>query len=623
MMIHLPARRLCRTVVLAFAVLTLPACNGGRVTHTSGPGLDEPTTPPDAVQTPFRVGAAKVRITPTESQVAGEEENRLLGQTTLQHFHLGGYGFGPLQSFPDPINMDLTDPAGATHYTTAEGVEEHTWLRLMLITDERDNTQVAFVTVDAIGAGNVIQDGIRQAVSQASGVPPENVYFGQTHTHSGADLQGLWGGVPKSWIADLYAAAEQAAEQAAAELTPATLSFKQFETDAFNNYRRPRLYPDIDADTTASLLRAYAADGGELVATLAQYNAHPTSVGSSNDPRLPHPDYVLGLTDTLEAEGGTALYFNGPIADASGSGGNCEGDDYVRVRCRGHDLARAMLDSEAETIAITGALSARNTQVQIPVTNPVFLAAALIGAFNGYLDYSLVPLDSIPFLSEQIAFLPQAIPLATVAVSRISFSEQLEIVTIPGEATNTVGEYIQSLAPDTPMMLFGLTQDSMGYLLPEEEFNYISLAGETGFLVPFTNYEEWISMGPLSVPLLRVLGYNRLFDQDAQANIPPSVAACYGADTHERCFIEDVVAQLNYAMAAYADACREQLGEDNPICGLLAMGSLFQTGGALDLSALSSALPIDLSEALATPDGQTLQQRLAALLAPLRATSAH
>lgn len=622
MMIHLPARRFCRAALLAFAFFSLSACNGGRFSSELGVERDTQDTP--QVETHYRVGAAKARITPNESQIAGEEESRLFGQTALQNFHLGGYGIGPLQSFPDPINVDLTDPAGATHHVTEDGREEHTWLRLMLLSDDSTETQVAFVTVDAIGAGNVIQAGIRQAVFEASGVPPENVYFGQTHTHSGADLQGLWGGVPQSWIADLYAAASQAATQAATQMQPVTLHFKQFETDVFNNYRRPRVYADEDADTTASLLRAYAADSGELVATLAQYNAHPTSVGSSNDPRVPHPDYVLGLADTLEADGGTALYFNGPIADASGSGGSCEGDDYIRVRCRGRDLARTMLDSKAETIQLTGGLTTRNVQAKIPVTNPVFLAAALIGAFNRYLDYSLVPLDSIPFLSDQVAMLPQAIPLATVSVSRISFADQLEIVTIPGEATNTVGEYIQSLAPETPMMLFGLTQDSMGYLLPEEEFNYVSLAGETGFLIPYTNYEEWISMGPLSVPLLRIQAYNPLFDQPPQANVPPALAACYGAaDDNERCAVEDIVAQLGYALAAYANACREQIGEDNPLCQLLGMSSLFQTGGALDLAALSEALPVKLSDALAGPRGLALREQLAAILAPMRESTTH
>lgn len=600
--------------LLCITALLLSACNGGRSAS------DSVTPRTDGTDTRhYLVGTAKRLVSPSQSQIDGEVENRLLGLTTVQNFHLGGFGIGPLQSYPDPINQDLTDPAGLPFYIDEQGHEEHISTRLLLLEDPQSNTRIAFVTLDAVGAGNVIQDGVRAAVATAANLAPENVYFGQTHTHAGPDLQGLWGGVPASWIEDFYAAVSDAATQAAASMQPATLTLQQFETSEFNNYRRPQVFADEDADPTASLLRAYATDSGELITSMMQYNAHPTSVGASNDPRIPHPDYVLGLTDTLEAEGGMALYFNGAIADASGSGGHCDGNDYVKVRCRGSDLANAMLQASTPVKVLTGPLSVRNVQVQLPVSNPILLTAALLGSFNRYLDYSLVPLDSVPVLADQVGILPQLIPIATVAVSRISFENQLEIVTIPGEATNTFGQYIKSLAPDTPMMLLGLTQDSMGYILPEEEFNYLDLTGDTGFLLPFTNYEEWISMGPLTAPLLRVQAYNPLFDAPPQANVPPALAACYSDAGAERCLLDDVSAQLDYILAAYAQRCKEQLGEDNAICGLLALGPLYAPGGLLDVGQLAgdNQSRLALDQAMQTPQGQQFQQLLDAILAPL------
>lgn len=601
--------------ILCISALLLSACNGGR----GGAEALTPRNDDDISSRHYLVGTAKRPVSPNQSQVDGEEENRLLGLTTVQNFHLGGFGIGPLHSFPDPINLDLTDPAGLPFFIDEQGHEEHIWTRVLLLEDPQSGTRIAFVTLDAVGAGNLIQNGVRAAVADATGIATENVYFGQTHTHAGPDLQGLWGGVPASWIQDFYAAVSAAASEANAVMQPATLTLQQFETLDFNKYRRPHVFPEEDADGTASLLRAYDLDDGELLASMMQYNAHPTSVGASNDPRIPHPDYVLGLTEALEAEGGMALYFNGAIADASGSGGQCEGSDYVRVRCRGTDLAHAMLQAPTPVTVLTAPLNVRNTQVQLPVSNPILLTAALIGAFNRYLDYSLVPLSSIPVLGDQVGVLPQVIPIATVAVSRISFEGQLEIVTIPGEATNTFGQYIQSLAPDTPMMLLGLTQDSMGYILPEEEFNYLDLTGETGFLLPFTNYEEWVSMGPLTAPLLRILAYNPLFDAPPQANVPPALAACYSEAGNERCLLDDISAQLDYILAAYASRCREQLGEDNPVCGLLALSPLYAAGGLLDLSPLanSDTVGLSLDQALSSPQGQQFKQVLDAILAPL------
>ncbi len=540
--------------------LILSACNGPR---------DAAPAEARAETAGLWVGVARASVSPDQSQIDGEVEARLVG-TTVQHFHLGGFGIGPLQNFPDPLNADLTVPAGQTVYVNATGAPEHISVRVLLLEDRDVGTRIAFVTLDAIGAGNLIQNGLRAAVAQAAEIDPDHILFGQTHSHAGPDLQGLWGGVPASWISALYLHAGEVAAQAAAAMHPVELRFSQLETGEFNNYRRPRVFPDADADNTASLLRAYHRSTNELIASLMQYSAHPTSVGSSNDPRIPHPDYVLGLTDYLERDGGTALYFNGPIADASASGGSCEGDDYVRVRCRGEALGAAMLAASTAPTLISGPLRIRHVQAILPVTNPLFLAAAAIGGFNRYIDYALLPAGEIPFLADQAQYLPQAMPVARVNVSRVSFGEQLEIVTIPGEATNTFGEYIQSLAADRPMLLLGLTQDSMGYILPEDEFSYIDPTGDDGFVLPFTSYEEYVSLGPLTAPLLRLQAYNPLFDAPPEDYVPPALAACIDDSVAGPCVLDTLAAQLPYIQAAYAERCRNQFGEDDPVCAVLA-----------------------------------------------------
>src|SRR5262249_1842452 len=159
------------------------------------------------------------------------------------------------------------------------------------------------------------------AAAQGLAVLPEHVLFGQTHTHAGADLQGLWGGVPQDWIDNvLYVAAEDAVAEAVTQRRPAHLTFKQGFTTDFNSYRRPKITPGADADGTMTLLSA-TSDDGMPIGNILQYNAHPTGVGTGNNPRVAHPDYVLGAMDWLEdpatGPGGVSLYYNGPIADAS------------------------------------------------------------------------------------------------------------------------------------------------------------------------------------------------------------------------------------------------------------------------------------------------------------------
>src|SRR3546814_16477293 len=92
-------------------------------------------------------------------------------------------------------------------------------------------------------------------------------------------------------------------------------------------------------------------------------------------------------------------------------------------------------------------------------------------------------------------------------------------------------------------MLLGLTQNSFGYIIPEEEFNYRDASGDTGFLVPFTNYEEFVSLGPLTAPLLRAEAYIPLFDGPASAYIPEHLRAC-SSPASEACALTDIAENL-------------------------------------------------------------------------------
>ncbi|MES1944118.1 hypothetical protein PC39_08384 [Salinisphaera sp. PC39] len=533
----------------------------------------------------IRVGAAKRDATPQQAHIDGVEEPRIGGATHLQKFNLGGFGIDPTQNLPDPfgsIGESLTQSAEERVHVNDAGEPERTWVRVMLMDRRNEDdsvTRLAFVTLDAIGAGNVIQDGVKAAVAGAVGVPETNVLFGQTHTHAGADLQGLWGGVPQVWIDDpaerdgLYQKAAAAAREAEARLRPVDLEVRAAELPEFNNYRRPRLREDADADHTATLLRALDGEG-DVVASILQYNAHPTSI--NEDPRVPHADYVLGALDYLEEPangGGVALYFNGPIADASPSGPT-EGDDpYERVRSRGEGIAAGTL-SRGEPRPLGQTLVVRHQEVVLPVTNPLFLAGGVLGSFNRYYDFRSLPLGEIPglgdALGDSLANLPQVTATATTTVSRITIGgadggEGLEIVTIPGETTNSFGEYIQHLA-GTQTMLLGLTQDSYGYILPEEEFSYLDLTGDAGFLLPFTSYEEYVSLGPLTAPLLRLQGYQPLFDAAPGEGLSPALAACAGVDNGEQCLLGDLFGRLDRIQGFYGDACRENLDADNPFC---------------------------------------------------------
>jgi hypothetical protein len=363
----------------------------------------------------------------------------------------------------------------------------------------------------------------------------------------------------------LYPAAAQAAAAAVAAAVPVELEVRHGPVPEHNRYRRPkRLDPDVDADTEATLVQARAAADGSVVASLLQYSAHPTSI---DEPvRAPHPDFVLGAVDWLEhTDGGVALYVNGPIADASSAGerpGCAYPADgaYGRARCRGEGLAEAVLAHPVDrTLAPT--LAVRHAEVVLPVTNPLFLAAGAVGAFNRYYDFLDLPLDEVPLVgppaAEAALALPQLTPTATAQVSRITIGgadRGLELVTIPGEATGTFGDGIRALAaPGAHVALLGLTHASFGYIIPEEEFSLVDLSGDTGFLLPYTPYEELVSLGPLTAPLLRAGAYAPLFGASVTQALPPALTACLVDPDELPCLVPVLRAQVDYGLRELAD----------------------------------------------------------------------
>ena len=160
---------------------------------------------------------------------------------------------------------------------------------------------------------------------------------------------------------------------------------------------------------------------------MLQFNAHPVSI--NEDPRVPHPDFILGAVDYLENhDGGVAMYFNGPIADASSSGtrAGCEyplDADYGNQRCKGEGMADAAKGFALDR-TLEPSLSIRHETVYLPVTNPLFLAAGLGGAFNRYYDFLQLPAEEVPgiggMIAEGIVELPQLAPYAITNVSRIT-----------------------------------------------------------------------------------------------------------------------------------------------------------------------------------------------------------
>lgn len=438
----------------------------------------------------FTAGAARVDASPRPEHL---EEG----------VYLGGFGLGPQPSRKATGNHD--------------GVS----VRTLALTAGEETSVIA--SIDVTGFGNVQQRAIRSQVSERTGIDPARILIHSTHTHAGPDFQGLWGGVPESYRAFVIERATEAIVDALEARTPARAFAGSVDAQSLASNRR---YDD-DRGTVSTLttLQLRATNGSDTIGTLVNFGAHPTVIGSSNS--LVATDYVGPLERAVEdSHGGVAVYLQSAIGDASSVAPGSE-TDYKAAEQYGQAVATRADDALADAGRVHAGLAATSTRVRLPIDNCVFKAGFESGLLQPYYDGESVTgtvLDPAgdavsgvsPAAGEELERAPETGALAiNTRVARVSIRDDrgtaVELLTIPGEAVTALGRDLRAVLLGTgadEAMLAGLTQNSLGYVIPQANY-------EDG-------YEETVSLGPDTAPLYRN-GVADLFDLDRNRyeRLPP------------------------------------------------------------------------------------------------------
>lgn len=213
-----------------------------------------------------------------------------------------------------PITPDLDGGrpvriGGFTPGRDAAGVHDDLYARAVVL--EIGPQSLALVALDLIGLFYDDVLLIREEL-QGRGVGVKTVLVASTHTHAGPDVIGLWTpeerALDGSYVDRVRGAAAGAVEQAWRSRRPARLSFTR--------WRMPELLRDtrlpLAVDDLALLLRVDTADGGETIATLVNFAAHPESLGRDNS--LISSDYPWAARRIMEeAYGGLSLFFSAAV----------------------------------------------------------------------------------------------------------------------------------------------------------------------------------------------------------------------------------------------------------------------------------------------------------------------
>jgi hypothetical protein len=305
--------------------------------------------------------------------------------------------------------------------------------------------RIAIVGVDSLGVMREDVDWIKRALP---GFANGDVFVCASHTHAGPDLIGLWGyyflssGRDRDYLVQLRAAVAAAVAEAAANAAPARFRMGEAllpTTGLIKNANRAEVF-----DRRLVVLHAEAVDGGRPLGTLLHFACHPEVLPRRNT--VLSADFVGPLCDTWRARGhGQAVFANGALGamispavqprDAIGEAA------FGEVACAVAERALA-----TATPLPVDAIEVRRRDVYLPLVSAGFRLGRLTTALQREL-----------FDGEA---------RSTVGYLRLG---AFEAVALPGEAEPAFAERIRAELQRPRLVVLGLCDDEVGYLMRDQE----------------------------------------------------------------------------------------------------------------------------------------------------------
>ena len=393
---------------------------------------------------------------------------------------------------------------GAYRERRATAVYDDPQCRALALSDGASAFVIA--ALDLVGASGPLLSAIRGGAARLTGLAPEHVLVACTHSHASPDTQGLWGGIGAAYHAHIAQQAASAIRGAHAALAPAAAIAATTRLRGVTRNRRG--WPETDDALTT--IRFNSAEGTPI-ATLVNFACHPTATGAANT--AVSRDWCGYCVDAVEREaGGVAIYVNGAIGDINPA----DAGGFSAAQRLGETVAEAAIASLSTADRLDGALYLATKRLDLPmnferlsqrvqsaIDRSGFAIAALaksgglraaqlamhaagrrdiaqvVAALEGMSDRERVHRDGRTYLRTQGSYL--------------RIGDQVEAFAAPGEALTRLAAPLRASMAAPHRMFFGLTHDTLGYFLPEDEW---MMPGRNN------NYEESVSLGRRAGPAL-------------------------------------------------------------------------------------------------------------------------
>lgn len=420
-----------------------------------------------ATQNSYQVGVAKANITPSDWQ--------------SRTYWLAGF------------NADRP----------ATRVNDPLYARAMVVDDGA--TPLAIVTLDLIGLSAPDVQRVQEAIAAKVPQLANRILVHATHTHASPDTIGLWGGVgpvpflnprPLDYIETIAAQASKAVKSAWMNRKAATLKVANIDQkvlqDLVVDYRPPDVF-----DPAARLLMF--SSGQQVVGTLVNWASHPEVLGEKNQAIT--ADFVKWVVDEMEAKlGGQTLFVNGAVgglltSESSDILPNLPRKSFQKAEAIGRQVAQRLLKQlnnpgvtdRIEPLSQLSPIEYRSRMFYLPVENPLYISAKSLNR----IPTPTFRQDQIPTPERRRAAGSQTLYVKTEvnyvdfgAVSFLTMGGELYPQLLVGGIDPTIGTAPYNQAPLEPPLVnhpdwagdpfkffFGLTNDFLGYFVPQAEWD--------------------------------------------------------------------------------------------------------------------------------------------------------
>lgn len=355
----------------------------------------------------------------------------------------------------------------------SEGAYHPLYAKALILDDGR--TRACLITAEVLGFDRRQSARVKDAISGATGIPPDQVVLTATHTHCAPRIRDTV--MPGELEPDVQETFEQkvvavASEAAAQPCQPVSLSFSRGRGLFGVNRRLPggRRGPNPDGPMDRDLDTFwFTGAGGKVAASLTIYACHPTSRGQY----LMGGDFPAFLVDRIEAKaGGNALYAMGCGGDTrphfAGPDGNFREGELAEIEAEGRALADVALEAHrrAESVPVER-IALKTAHVPLPLEpHPSRADYARIAAedrntlIRQWAGRMLEAMDRATYF-RSVAPLPRYVPFE---VQTLTFSDAVQAVFLAGEVVTDIGLRIKRRFPDRRVAVAAYANGIVAYV---------------------------------------------------------------------------------------------------------------------------------------------------------------